>query len=264
MTSADLRMGRWQDVLADVECDLLCPDPPYDSVTHDGHNQARTGDDRFRNAERRLRIDKRTGAVYSVGVNRRRAIDYASWTPADVWEFVTHWSPRTRGWMACMTSSNLTQAFREAYRSVGRLDFAPVPILQHRPRLTGDGPGSGAVYLMVARPRSRAFATWGSLPGWYHSQVAKDSVCGGKPVELLQQIIRDYSRPGDVVCDPCAGGGTTLLAALMEGRRAIGSECMPEHYEIARKRLAKGFTPPLFRDERPAPEQAPLFTAEEE
>jgi len=69
---------------------------------------------------------------------------------------------------------------------------------------------------------------------------------GGKPLRLMRAIVRDYTRPGDIVCDPCAGGGTTLLAALTEGRGAVGAEMDPAHYEIARKRLAAGYTPPLF------------------
>lgn len=36
--SADLRLGRWQDVLADVECDALICDPPYSARTHKGHD----------------------------------------------------------------------------------------------------------------------------------------------------------------------------------------------------------------------------------
>jgi len=71
----------------------------------------------------------------------------------------------------------------------------------------------------------------------------------------MRAIIRDYTRPGDLVCDPCAGAGTTLLAARMEGRRSIGAEMMPEHYDIARRRLAhlpQGTErqPALFGDDR--------------
>jgi site-specific DNA-methyltransferase (adenine-specific) len=55
----------------------------------------------------------------------------------------------------------------------------------------------------------------------------------------------DDSRPGDLICDPCAGGGTTLLAAVIEGRRAIGAECDPETFELAVRRLRRGYTPCL-------------------
>ena len=43
-----------------------------------------------------------------------------------------------------------------------------------------------------------------------------------KPILLLERIIRLLSAPGDLVVDPCCGSGTTLVAARLEGRRAIG------------------------------------------
>jgi DNA modification methylase len=64
----------------------------------------------------------------------------------------------------------------------------------------------------------------------------------------MRALVRDYSRSGQLVCDPCAGGGTTLLAAAIEGRSAVGAEMMPEHYAIAQKRIGRGYTPTLFAD----------------
>lgn len=43
-----------------------------------------------------------------------------------------------------------------------------------------------------------------------------------KPIELIERYILNSSRPGDFVCDPFAGTGTTLLAAAKHGRRATG------------------------------------------
>ena len=41
-----------------------------------------------------------------------------------------------------------------------------------------------------------------------------------KPVGLVSDAIKDCSRPGEVVLDPFAGSGTTLIAAEKTGRRA--------------------------------------------
>jgi site-specific DNA-methyltransferase (adenine-specific) len=71
-------------------------------------------------------------------------------------------------------------------------------------------------------------------------------IAGCKPIDLMRAIVRDYTRPGDLVVDPFAGSGTTALACASEGRRCITSEEKPEHYEIARKRIARGFTPSMF------------------
>ena len=107
---------------------------------------------------------------------------------------------------------------------------------------------------MVARPRSRQFSTWGCLPGAYISHCEKHgAVAGAKPLDLMRSIVRDYSRPGDLVCDPCAGGGTTLLASLWEGRRAIGAELDADTHAKATARLSSAAIPvrPLLDDRQP-------------
>jgi site-specific DNA-methyltransferase (adenine-specific) len=45
-----------------------------------------------------------------------------------------------------------------------------------------------------------------------------------KPVELMDYLIRTYTQPGENVLDPCTGSGTTLVAARLSGRRAVGIE----------------------------------------
>src|SRR5207302_3454275 len=37
-----------------------------------------------------------------------------------------------------------------------------------------------------------------------------------KPVELVEQAVKNSSRPGDVVLDPFAGSGTTLIACVRQ------------------------------------------------
>ena len=90
-------------------------------------------------------------------------------------------------------------------------------------------------------PKSRM----GSRPGYYVAKhtngagyKAERAHPGGKSADLMRALIRDYSRPGDLVCDPCAGGGTTLLAAVQTGRRAVGSEMDPQTHAKAVQRLA--------------------------
>jgi site-specific DNA-methyltransferase (adenine-specific) len=229
---AQLHFGRWQDALANVDAvDAVICDPPYGARTHEGHNKA----------EEQVRT--------LTGQATLTAIAYDAMMPSEVAAFVEAWAPRCSGWMVAMTSHDLIPAWEQAYERAGRLAFAPVPIIQKRPRLVGDGPSSWAVYAMVSRPRTRAMATWGCLPGAYEAPTVKDAgLAGAKPLDLMRAIVRNYSRPGDLVCDPFVGSGTTLLAAIMEGRRAVGSEQKSEHYEIARARLARGFTPTMFAE----------------
>jgi DNA modification methylase len=53
---------------------------------------------------------------------------------------------------------------------------------------------------------------------------------------LAAHFMALHTRPGDLVLDPFMGGGSTLEAALKLGRKAIGIEIDPEHYERALKR----------------------------
>jgi adenine-specific DNA-methyltransferase len=59
-----------------------------------------------------------------------------------------------------------------------------------------------------------------------------------KPVLSLKPLISAFTQPGDIVADPFAGSGSTLVAARELGRRFIGIELDPDHHRTARQRLA--------------------------
>lgn len=60
-----------------------------------------------------------------------------------------------------------------------------------------------------------------------------------KPVALMRIMIEQSSNKGDVVLDPFAGGGSTLVAAKQAERNYIGFEIDPKYYEMANKRLTQ-------------------------
>lgn len=62
-----------------------------------------------------------------------------------------------------------------------------------------------------------------------------------KPVELMAHYIRNSSQPGGVVLDPMMGVGTTLVAAVNTGRKAIGIEIKPEWFEVACQRVRNAY-----------------------
>lgn len=64
-----------------------------------------------------------------------------------------------------------------------------------------------------------------------------------KPVDLFRYLIRTYTRPGELVFDPCCGSGTTGYAAREEGRRFIIGDSSAEYVGVARRRLDAPYTP---------------------
>ena len=58
-----------------------------------------------------------------------------------------------------------------------------------------------------------------------------------KPVPLLRYLIQCFTEPGDVVIDPVAGSGSTLLAAEQCGRRAFGFEIKKEFVDAYNSQL---------------------------
>ncbi len=58
-----------------------------------------------------------------------------------------------------------------------------------------------------------------------------------KPLAWMRWAVARASLPGETVLDPFAGSGTTLVAALQEGCRAIGIEINERYCQIAVERL---------------------------
>lgn len=64
--------------------------------------------------------------------------------------------------------------------------------------------------------------------------------------ELAERHILTWSNPGDLVVDFFMGSGTVAKVARSLGRHYAGCDISREYVDIARKRLAKAYTLPLF------------------
>jgi len=58
-----------------------------------------------------------------------------------------------------------------------------------------------------------------------------------KPIALLERIIALTTSPGDLVLDPFCGSGTTCVAAMLMGRRALGIDSSADAVALSRQRL---------------------------
>ncbi|HUU31640.1 MAG TPA: site-specific DNA-methyltransferase [Phycisphaerae bacterium] len=89
---------------------------------------------------------------------------------------------------------------------------------------------------------SRVCGTFKERVGWHPCQM---------PLALLERIVLACSKSGDVVLDPFAGSGTTLLAASRHGRRWVGVELSRRYAARAAKRIAAAL--PATAERSPAP-----------
>ena len=215
--NATLYLGDCLEILPTLpRLGAVITDPPYSERTHSGQC-----------------VGEQKDGVW------RDPLGYSAWGLDDVRRFTTKAVAACDGWIVAMCDDVLAPAYGEALRAAGRYVFAPLPYFApgSRVRLSGDGPSSWTIWIVVARTTEQH--KWGTLPGGYVRELGWDAPekMGGKPVKLMEHLIRDYSTPDMVVCDPCMGRGSTAIAALSMGRPFIGIERDPVEFEQACLRI---------------------------
>jgi DNA modification methylase len=89
------------------------------------------------------------------------------------------------------------------------------------------------------------------------------------PSGLAEAVVAAFSKPGDLVCDPYSGSGSTALAALTAGRRFTGCDIKPDYVARSLERVRAALSgepvsplPPVQREENNTfePAQLSLFT----
>lgn len=198
--------------------DHIITDPPYSERTHEKHDAQ---------SQRR-----RDGAD-------ARELGYSALSEADAAILAGLLHTHAKGWVVWLTDSELATFVRRQFDALGRATFAPLPYYHsgRSVRLAGDGPCSWTDWLVVAR--TKQLNRWGTLRGGYIAGEGWNDKerMGGKPTRLMQLVVSDYSRPGELVCDPFMGAGTTGVACAKEGRAFIGIEIDPEAFDIACRRI---------------------------
>ncbi len=59
------------------------------------------------------------------------------------------------------------------------------------------------------------------------------------PETLAQEFIEFFTKTGEIVLDPMAGTGSTMIAALRAGRNSYGIELNPKYAEIAKQLITE-------------------------
>jgi hypothetical protein len=85
------------------------------------------------------------------------------------------------------------------------------------------------------------------FPGTRGKSVLRHKRLGGdalqhpteKPLPLMEEICKTYSKASSTILDPFMGSGTTGVACVKTGRKFIGIEIDPHYCEIAKQRIVK-------------------------
>ena len=93
-------------------------------------------------------------------------------------------------------------------------------------------------YLLGKGFPSKPESTIGDVLDWTYSGNKLHP--SQKPLSALLPLIETFSCKGDIVLDPFAGSGSSLVAAKLLGRRYLGIEMSAEYHAIASARLAEG------------------------
>ncbi len=138
-----------------------------------------------------------------------------------------------RGWFVAFQDFPGMLALRDLFAAKNETGWlllhAPIPWLKPKGAFVPCGSANSI-------PKSVDFLTAARVGKGTH-EVARDGYytsapyspktilrTGGKPVQLMRDVLADFVPTEGTVLDPFAGSGTTLMAAAQTGRRAIGIE----------------------------------------
>lgn len=247
--SWELRIGSCLDPvtglasLADKSVDHVITDPPYDEHTHGAGRRGHTGYDE-KTKSRRATFN----GTRDLGFD---AIDAATMAAGAV-----QFARVTRRWVLVFCAVEMIHAWRESLEETG-LDYVRTAIWRKTgstPQFTGDRPAQACEAIVIAHPPGRKRWNGGGRHGFYEAHIVLNHSneqrvhTTQKPLALMEALVRDFTDPGELICDPFAGSGTTGVAARRLGRRFVGWELDPKYAEVARRRIGE------------AQEQGDLFT----
>jgi hypothetical protein len=203
--------------------DLVITDPPYSPRVHAGSRRG-SADDRVRELGfSPLAADERAAmAAAFARIARRWVIVFSDQQGAGPWE------------------RDLEAAGLEPVQTCVWVKLGCAP------QFTGDRPACGHECIVVAhqtrrgKPMKKRWNAGGKHGVYVHAIERGEGRCHPtqKPLSLMRELVGDFSDPGELVCDPYAGSGTTGVACVQLGRRFLGWERDAAMAEAARRRLA--------------------------
>jgi len=168
-----------------------------------------------------------------------------------------------RGWAVIFCMAEGVRAWRDVIEATGgNYKRAMVWVKPDgMPQFNGQGPSVGHE-MMVSAWYGRGHARWngGGRKGVFtYGKSNGRQHPAQKPVPLMRELVALFSNPGDVVCDPFLGSGTTGVAAVRLGRKFVGIERDRKHFSLACKRIAEALSQPDLFMHAGKPQQLELL-----
>lgn len=220
--TATLYLGDCLEILPAINAvDHVISDPPYEDELHAAIGRIR------RNDGHEMITD-----LGFAGVNADRA--------AIARECVRI----SNGWCILFTLAEGVRAWRDDLQAVGAKYDTCIAWVKpdSMPRMNGQGPARGFECAVTAwcAPGYRSWNAGGKR-GIYTHLVNNAERTGQHPTEkprrLMSELVADFTKPGQSICDPFMGSGTTGVAAIQAGRLFIGIEREPSHFALACRRI---------------------------
>lgn len=216
--------GKCEDVLPTLDSDsvsLVLTDPPYSDTTHDN-----------------ARTNKGTN-----GHNAGALVTFDSTTVDDLRPVFAEAGRVCTGWVvATMEWRHLVAFEADPPEGLRFIRFGIWAKANGMPQVSADRPAQGwEAIAFMHKGQGRPKWNGGGRSSVFHHPVERHQLHPTqKPLDLVVQWVRLFSDEGDTVLDPYAGSGTTLLAARLTGRRAVGVERDERYCDLIVSRLAQG------------------------
>lgn len=206
-----------------ITADHFITDPPYAERTHRG-----------------AMTNKRENAPAGYNNGGAKLLNFTSLTDEEFTTITRAMLRASKRWVV-MTCDHrhaaLTFDWEEHIRLGAWVKGCPMP------QITGDRPGSGHESVLVLHKPGKKKWNGGGRAGVWHADVLKDPALSlqptQKPIKLAFGFINDFTDPGETVCDPFMGSGTTAIACMKTGRKFIGIEKDAERFQNAVERIRR-------------------------
>lgn len=216
----------------------IITDPPYSERIHSNVRSAR------------MQSANDRGGRYGADVRRNVSLGFDHLTPELRAVCAAEFARLAERWVIVFSDVESDHLWRDDLTEAG-LDYVRTGAwikLGATPQFSGDRPATGFEAVTIAHPKGRKRWNGGGKHAvWTHPIVLDRGRTGGvrlhttqKPPGLMQELVGLFTDEGETILDPFAGSGTTLAAARMLGRKAIGVEVSEQYCEVIAKRFDQG------------------------